>query len=70
MPELQTKHAKVTKKSIEAYLLNTGLLGGIDSDLKLRLTKNVSEECITIYKSTFISINYSYMQIKHGQKTI
>ena len=70
MPELQTNHAKVTKNSIEAYLLNTGLLGGIDGDLKLRLTKNVSEECINIYKSTFISINYSHMKIKHGQKTI
>lgn len=51
---------------IKIYLLNTGLFGGgIDGDLKLRLTKNIIEERIKIYKSNFVSINYSQMKIKH-----
>ena len=65
MPELQTKHAKATIKSI-VYLLKTGLLGGIDGDLILRFTKTISEDCIKIFKSTFISINYSEIKMRHG----
>ena len=54
---------------IKIYLLNTGLFGGgIDGDLKLRLTKNIIEERIKIYKSNFVSINYSQMKIKHEWK--
>ena len=66
MPELQTKHAKATIKSTIVYLLKTGLLGGIDGDLILRFTKTISEDCIKIFKSTFISINYSEIKMRHG----